>query len=863
MNPEVLTYEPRGAMRIFNWYLYTYLLSAAALFLGARWLSKTDERIAGNRPSMFLPAAGVIVLFFLLNIEIADFYATGPTIMFRFGATVSQDLTYTIGWLVFGMALLASGIYVRNPAGENRRRGAHRRDDLQVFSLRSVVARGASPDRIVRRPRDLAGARVACAAEVRAIEAGETGMTRAGISVAIVCGAAGVMISAQAQTPEDRLPYERRVVTVGMGPQRLAVDAPLLIHGARFRVVRSSETSFAEGGLSDLRLFADGARPIPYLLIRPAAGEARWNAGKLLPITATKKTSGLEVDLGEAQSIDRIRVEGLPVPYLKRLSLEGSGDRARWTMLAAEGTLFDLPDEGLRQDTLGFTAGPYRYLRLTWNDTNSGRVPMPRAVAARLASRIPPPAPTTIDAPVESRPSEPGTSRYRIRLPAPAMPIVALDLDVGGGHVYRRAVVAESRFEGNEARPVELGTARLVRVTRDGITASALRIPISAPSEAEIELAIDDGANAPLDLRRVSIVLAQLPWIYFEAPPGVVTARYGDAALARPAYDLEAVRESVEIAKVPEASWGDPQARVERPADAPATPMPATGAALDKAGFRYSRSIRSSAPGLVALPLDAHALVHSLGPQGRFADMRVIDGSSRQVPYIVERRNEPLSIDLAVTPASAVQAQGIRASGSRQQSVYVVALPYRRLPPATLVVETSGRVFQRTVRLGLERPPDRQRRDAWFDVRAGATWQHADEHTAARPLTLRVDTIAEKDLLLVVDEGDNAPLPIASLRLLLPSYRLRFYQPVQAPLTLAYGRDDLQPPQYDLALLARRVMGAMPSEVIADEPQAGASAEDRSFVSPTAFWAILGVAVVVLLGLIARLISGNQPAQTR
>jgi uncharacterized membrane protein len=56
----------------------------------------------------------VILLFFVLNIEIADFYATGPTIVFRFGAAVSQDLTYTIGWLVFGMLLLAAGITLRH-----------------------------------------------------------------------------------------------------------------------------------------------------------------------------------------------------------------------------------------------------------------------------------------------------------------------------------------------------------------------------------------------------------------------------------------------------------------------------------------------------------------------------------------------------------------------------------------------------------------------------------------------------------------------------------------------------------------------------------------------------------------------------
>jgi hypothetical protein len=118
LNPEILVYEPRGALRILNWYLYTYVLAAAAMFLAGWWLSTTDDALAGPlpRPSAVLPAAGVILLFLLLNIEIADFYATGPTITFRFGVSVSQDLTYTIGWLVFGMGLLAAGIYLVNRA---------------------------------------------------------------------------------------------------------------------------------------------------------------------------------------------------------------------------------------------------------------------------------------------------------------------------------------------------------------------------------------------------------------------------------------------------------------------------------------------------------------------------------------------------------------------------------------------------------------------------------------------------------------------------------------------------------------------------------------------------------------------------
>ena len=114
-NPEVFLYEPRGTMRIFNWYLYAYLICASAMLIAGWWLAKTkDDLVAGIRASRLLPVAGTVLLFLLLNIEIADYYAVGDTVTFRFGVTVAQDLTYTIGWLVFGMGLLAVGIYMGN-----------------------------------------------------------------------------------------------------------------------------------------------------------------------------------------------------------------------------------------------------------------------------------------------------------------------------------------------------------------------------------------------------------------------------------------------------------------------------------------------------------------------------------------------------------------------------------------------------------------------------------------------------------------------------------------------------------------------------------------------------------------------------
>ncbi len=116
LNPSVLTYEPRGAIRIWNWYLYTYLVSAAAMILAGWLLAKTKDSLSSRLPrvSKLLSAGGAILLFLLLNIEIADYYSAGATITFNFSATLAQDLTYTLGWALFAVALLAVGIVIHS-----------------------------------------------------------------------------------------------------------------------------------------------------------------------------------------------------------------------------------------------------------------------------------------------------------------------------------------------------------------------------------------------------------------------------------------------------------------------------------------------------------------------------------------------------------------------------------------------------------------------------------------------------------------------------------------------------------------------------------------------------------------------------
>jgi hypothetical protein len=115
LNPGILYYYPRGP-RIFNWYLYAYLISSGSLFVAGWLFSRSDDRLFRGFPraSTWLPACGTILLFLLLNIEIADFYSTGVSITFNFSATLAQDLTYTMGWALFGMGLLTAGIVLRN-----------------------------------------------------------------------------------------------------------------------------------------------------------------------------------------------------------------------------------------------------------------------------------------------------------------------------------------------------------------------------------------------------------------------------------------------------------------------------------------------------------------------------------------------------------------------------------------------------------------------------------------------------------------------------------------------------------------------------------------------------------------------------
>ena len=82
--------------------------------------------------------------------------------------------------------------------------------------------------------------------------------------------------------------------------------------------------------------------------------------------------------------------------------------------------------------------------------------------------------------------------------------------------------------------------------------------------------------------------------------------------------------------------------------EAEGLPMPETGSAIAHNGFAYVRDIPAGPGGLITVPLDAAVMAHSgLSPR-RLKDLRIVDRGGLQIPYLLERRDEPLIIEARV-----------------------------------------------------------------------------------------------------------------------------------------------------------------------------------------------------------------------
>ena len=221
---------------------------------------------------------------------------------------------------------------------------------------------------------------------------------------------------------------------------------------------------------------------------------------------------------------------------------------------------------------------------------------------------------------------------------------------------------------------------------RGDLAAAEMSVAMTPPQEAQLDLVIEDGNNPPLELTGIEAVFAYLPWIYFESTDEQpLTARYGYPDLEEPRYDLEAAREFAAKARTVEARWEEKgPVRVEAESRT-GYEVPMTGASIDLGGFRYARSIAAGKPGLSALPLDAAVLAHS-----SIGDLRIAGADGKQIPYLVEKADEPLSLDLPpLEIISGAAVQGIQHE-ERDRHAELLSPPPSLRQPARSAVDSHN-----------------------------------------------------------------------------------------------------------------------------------------------------------------------------
>ena len=212
-----------------------------------------------------------------------------------------------------------------------------------------------------------------------------------------------------------------------------------------------------------------------------------------------------------------------PAPFLKRLALEGERRSRALDVARARRRCSTFPPRRLRAGHRCVHARRRTGISgLPGTTRTAGGCHCRRVVRARrLVERVrsTPGAASTL--PFEREPSEPGRSRYRIRLPGRVSSSRRAEArQSAGGHVFRhchrhriairwRAKLPRSTLGTRDADAAWCATVS---------TASDLRMPDrAAERNPRSSSQIDDGSNPPLEMSRILLQLAELPWIYFES----------------------------------------------------------------------------------------------------------------------------------------------------------------------------------------------------------------------------------------------------------------------------------------------------------------------------------------------------------
>ncbi len=625
--------------------------------------------------------------------------------------------------------------------------------------------------------------------------------------------------------------------------QPLAVERP----GAIKVTLPPATLDAAQGQLEDLRLLDPAGRETPFVLQRPTILPPATIA-EPATFRATLGDASTEVVLSKstAQPIDVVTLLSPAANFIKPARVETSTDGRTWRV-QREGAPF-FRQFGVEQLRFEISDPAAMWVRITLDDSRSRPVPV---TGARLS--FPPGTDARERAPLPARIAQreeyAGETVFTLDLGARHVPLADLEFVTADPLFARNIRVTTRELRDDTAVERTLAIGAIYRVAVDGLAPSAhLQVPldVTAP-ERELLVHVANLDSPPLAIDEIRVQQRPVSILFRANAAGTHVLLAGNPDATAPRYDLQALGLARDNTGWTNVAPGTLELNPSyRRADALAN-TPLFGAALDPAPWVYRKTVHLATAGVQQLELDLDVLAHA---QPGFFDLRLVrDGA--QVPYLLERPALSRSTPLAVTPANDPK----RPSLSRWQ----LKLPRAGLPLTRLTLVSPTALFQRRLRLYETIPSDRG--NGGYERTLGeADWSRTPNGpSSALTFALQPGVAPTTDTLtLETDNGDNPPLALASAQAAYPVMRLLFKTDF-APLALYYGNRDVAAPRYDLTLVAGQILAAE-KNIATLEPEEKARADGwatgvlAGARGGVLFWSGLGLVVIVLLAVVAKLL---------
>ena len=612
----------------------------------------------------------------------------------------------------------------------------------------------------------------------------------------------------------------------------------------------------------DLRLVDETGREIPYLLdwTSEREGLATWRVDVKdvrREQDEGRDTSAIRsqwtLDLGGTRTFTDLALRVPDVAFAWHVRVEASGDGRKYEVIQTDGALFDQSwnNERVRKTEVRFEAPvTARYLRVTARSAADSRPLEIEGASVTLRRRLKADAWSMNVAadPMSSSEGEgPQAARYLLKASS-LLPFDEVEIVCDDAAFSRRARLMEQTLTGGKPTETSLGEGSVFRLRGSDafIAGESVRLPVRSGNGGALYLEVDNASSPPLRGLRVRLHGSRVRLV-FPVPGQALTLYYGNEATRTPAYDLEGLRPRLTQAiGTSAAAVGEEEANPRFKRDPPLRFAATLGAALDPSRWPRERSItRLAEEDVYTITLTARDLA-TLRPD--LADLRVVNGKSRQVPFLID----PDFADERV--ALQVQRQ---ATAPPHRSLY-------RLEPADLLagdpaprvsrieIDASDAFFERPARL--LHPTNQSQREAPF------SFTLARKPPFTGPLSL-VTSAPLGAMTLEVDDGDNSPLDLRSATAIVRVPRIVF-KAAPGDLRLLLGNRNAEAPRYDIAGLRSELLAY--SAIAA---HAGALGENKG-ARPAVFsgfetaprgalvWTAIIVALIALVGLTLRTLKG-------